>query len=69
MKTYKQFVAESFLSTVKDPETKKRIKNLIKSGDLVSAYKEFHNSEHTKPHTVWSKKNPKLYPHTWKQFA
>ena len=69
MKTYKQFVAESFLSTVKDPETKKRIHDLIKSGDIVSAYKEFHNSKHDKKPVVWSKKNPKLYPHTWKQYA
>lgn len=66
MISFKQFILESFLDTVADPIVKNHIKTLMKSGDLLAAYKEFHNSKHEKKPLIWSTINPKSTNH-WKR--
>ena len=65
MKTFYQFILESFLDDVEDEETRKLIQKLIQSGEMLKAYQEFKKSSHAKKNLIWSKKNPKFYSAAW----
>jgi hypothetical protein len=69
MRSFTQFILESFLDTVKDEETKKLIQKLLQSGDMLKAYEVFHTSNHKKKKIVWGKKNPKFFPDKWKKMG
>lgn len=65
LKTFYQFVVESFLDDVENEETRKLIQKLIQSGEMLKAYQEFKKSSHKRKDLIWSKKNPKFHPEVW----
>ena len=68
MKTFKQFILETFIDNVKDEEARKKIKELMLKSPL-DAYKLFHSSEHGYKKAKWSPVNPKTQPEKWKKTA
>lgn len=69
MITFKEFILESFIDTVKDEETKNKIKELIQKNRPLDAYKLFKGSQHEHKKAKWSPVNPKTDPERWEKTA
>ena len=69
MITFKEFILESFIDTVKDKETKERIKELMQKNRPLDAYKLFKSSQHDNKKAKWSQVNPKNDQERWKKTA
>ena len=69
MITFKEFILESFIDTVKDKETKERIKELMQKNRPLDAYKLFKSSQHDYKEAKWSPVNPKTDPERWEKTA
>lgn len=69
MITFKEFILESFIDSVKDEETKNKIKELIQKNRPLDAYKLFKSSQHEHKKAKWSPVNPKTNPERWEKTA